>query len=110
MTDVYFVRTLRVVIFTLFYCLLGMSCGKCNAISLYFQCCSVNGSVCLVCCVFDIVCELFGETIHNIFGCGCYFIVECYGGLESGWRCSVGYTLYGLLKNACAVLVIPVRI
>ena len=19
------------------------------------------------------VCELFGETIHNMFGCGCYF-------------------------------------
>ena len=25
------------------------------------MCCSVNGSVCLVCCVFDSVCELFGE-------------------------------------------------
>ena len=29
--------------------------------------------------VFDSVCELFGETIHNMFGCGCYFVVECYG-------------------------------
>ena len=28
--------------------------------SLYFLCCSVNVSVCLVCCVFDSVCELFG--------------------------------------------------
>ena len=27
--------------------------------------CSVNGSVCLVCCVIDSVCELFGETIRN---------------------------------------------
>ena len=35
--------------------------------------------VCLVCCVFDGVCELFGETIRNVFGCGCYFVVECYG-------------------------------
>ena len=25
------------------------------------------------------VCELFGETIRNMFGCGCYFVVECYG-------------------------------
>ena len=33
------------------------------------------------------VCELFSETIRNIFGCG-YFVVECYGGVES--RCSVG--------------------
>ena len=33
----------------------------------------------LVCCVFDSVCELFGETIRNVFGCSCYFVVECYG-------------------------------
>ena len=26
-------------------------------------------------CVFDGVCELFGETIRNMFGCGCYFVV-----------------------------------
>ena len=25
------------------------------------------------------ICELFGETICNMFGCGCYFVVECYG-------------------------------
>ena len=35
----------------------------------------VNGSVCLVCCVFDSVCELLGETISNMFGCGCYFSI-----------------------------------
>ena len=29
--------------------------------------------------MFDSVCELFGETIRNMFGCGCYFVVECYG-------------------------------
>ena len=29
--------------------------------------CSVNGSVCHVCCVFDSVWELFGETIRDIF-------------------------------------------
>ena len=22
---------------------------------------------------------LFPQTIRNIFGCGCYFVVECYG-------------------------------
>ena len=39
--------------FTLFYCLLDLSCGECDVISLYFMCCSViNDSVCLVCCVF----------------------------------------------------------
>ena len=35
--------------------------------------------VCFVCCVLDSVCELFGETICNVFGCSCYFVVECYG-------------------------------
>ena len=32
------------------------------------MCCSVNLYVCLVCCVFDSVCELFGETVRNMFG------------------------------------------
>ena len=36
------------------------------------------------------VLKLFGESIRNIFGCGCYFVVECYRSLECGWRCSVG--------------------
>ena len=43
--------------------------------------CSVNGSVCLVCCVFDSVCELFVETICHTLGRGCYFVAECYGGV-----------------------------
>ena len=30
-------------------------------------------------CVFHSVCELFGETIRNVFGCSCYFVVVCYG-------------------------------
>ena len=29
-----------------------MSCCECNDISLYFMCCPVDGSVCLLCCVF----------------------------------------------------------
>ena len=33
------------------------------------MCCSVNVSVCFVCCVLDSVCELFGETIRNVCGC-----------------------------------------
>ena len=44
----------------------------------------------------DSVCELFGEIIRNIFGCICYFVVECDGVVKCGWRCSVGYTMYGL--------------
>ena len=62
-----------------------------------------------VLCV-DGVWELFGETICNMFGCGCYFVVKCYGSVQCGWRCSVGYTVYGLPKNVNVVPVIPVCI
>ena len=27
------------------------------------------------------ICELCGETICNVFECGCYFVVECYGSI-----------------------------
>ena len=33
----------------------------------------------LMCMLVLCVCELFGETIRNVFGCSCYFVVECYG-------------------------------
>ena len=56
------------VIFTLFYSLLDLRSSECDVASLY-----------VVCCVFDSVCELFGETIRNVFGCSCYSVVECYG-------------------------------
>ena len=39
--------------FTLFYCLLDLRIGECDLVSLYVLCCSVNGSVCFMCCVFD---------------------------------------------------------
>ena len=41
--------------------------------------------VALLMCLFVLcvacltVCELFGETIRNVCGCICYFVVECYG-------------------------------
>ena len=51
-----------------FYCLLDLSCSECDVLSLYFMCCPVNGSVCLVCCMFDSVCELFGEQFAMCLG------------------------------------------
>ena len=42
-------------------------------------CVALLMSGCFVCFVFDRVCELFGETIRNVFGCSCNFVVECYG-------------------------------
>ena len=63
----------------LFYSLLDLRSSECDVVSLFVVCCSVNVSVCFVCCVFDSVGELFGETIRNVFGCICYFVVKCYG-------------------------------
>ena len=44
-------RPCELLFFTLFYGLLDLSCSECDVMSLYFLCCSVNVSVCLVCCV-----------------------------------------------------------
>ena len=51
------------------YFYLNLRSSECDVVSLYVVCCSVNVSVCFVCCVFDSVCELSG--------CSCYFLVEC---------------------------------
>ena len=56
--------------------------SECDVVTLYGVCWSVNVSVCFVCCVFDSVCELFGETIRNVFGRSCYFVVKCYGSVS----------------------------
>ena len=57
-----------------FFSLWDLRSSVCDVVSLYVVCCSVNVSVCFVCCVL-----VSGETIHNVFGCSCNFIVECYG-------------------------------
>ena len=62
--------------FNLFYCLLDLSFSECDIMSLYFLCCSVNVSVSFVCCVLDSVCELFGETICDMFGCGAVLLLN----------------------------------
>ena len=41
--------------------------------------------ICLF-CGFDGLCELFGETIRNVF---VIFVVEC-DAVVCGWRCSIG--------------------
>ena len=38
--------------FYLFYSLLNLGSSECDVVSLYVVCCSVNVSVCFVCCVF----------------------------------------------------------
>ena len=73
--------------FVLFYCLLDLRSGECNVVSLYMLCWPVNRSVCFLCCVFDSVCELFGEHCAICLG---VFVVECDGVVECGCRCSIG--------------------
>ena len=41
-----------------------MRCSERDVVSLYVVCCSV----CFVCCVFDSVCELFGEQFAMCLG------------------------------------------
>ena len=49
------------VMFTLFYSLLDLICGECAIISLYFMCCSVNGSVCFLCWT------VFGNYVGSVY-------------------------------------------
>ena len=67
------------------------------------MCCSANGSVCLVCCVFNSVCELFGETIRNVCGCSCYFVVECYGSVSvgGGTLLDIPYMVFQIMCVLC---------
>ena len=60
-------------IFTLFYCLMDLSCGECYVISLYFVRCSVGVSVCLVCCVLTVFVNCLVKQIAMCF------VIECYG-------------------------------
>ena len=53
-------------------------------------CVALSMDLFVLCVACLTVCELFGETIRNMFGCVCYFVVECDGVVECGWRCSIG--------------------
>ena len=65
------------VIFTFFYCVLDLSCGECNVTSLYFQFCSVNRSVHLVCCMSDIVILLLNVMEALSAGGGALLDIPC---------------------------------
>ena len=43
---------------------------------------NVRSAVTVECCVLYPCCVgVCGETIRDMFGCCCYFVVECYGGV-----------------------------
>ena len=71
------VKTL-VVVFALFYCLLDLRSSECNVVCFVLPC----QWICLFCVLR--VCELFGETIRNMFECVCYFLVEGDGVVVCG--------------------------
>ena len=53
-------------------------------------CVALSMDLFVLCVACLTVCELFGETIRNMFGCVCYFVVESDGVVQCGWRCSIG--------------------
>ena len=65
--------------------------GECNVPRMFCVALSMDLFVlCVACCVFDGVCELFGETNCNKFMCVCYFVVEGDVVVVCGWSCSIG--------------------
>ena len=87
-----------IVIFTLSYSLLDLRSSECDAVSLYVVCCSVNVSVCFVCCMFDSVCELFGEYIIQ------YMIFVIKKSVDSVYDSEYGsLSEYGGFRELCPV-------
>ena len=60
-------------------------------------------------CIFLLM-DLYMLCVECMIFWGGDFVVECYGGVECVWRCSVGYTVYGLPKHVCVEPVITVCI
>ena len=44
--------------------------------------------LCVACLTVFVNCLV--KTIRNMFGCVCYFVVECDGVVVCVWRCSIG--------------------
>ena len=40
--------------------------------------------------LFSVFVNCLVKQFVNMFGCVCYFVVECDGVVECGWRCSIG--------------------
>ena len=71
--------------FYFFHGLLDLSCDECDVISLYFMCCSVKGSVCLVCCMFA---NCFTKQFTVCLGVVVNLLLNVFE--VCVWRCSVG--------------------
>ena len=51
-----------------------MRSSDCDVVFLYVKCCPVNVS-----CLFCVFVNCLVKQFRNVFGCSCYFVVECYG-------------------------------
>ena len=88
---------------------LGPSCGECNVVSLYFMCCSVNGSVdlCVACLKVFVNCLVkqfvisLGVVVILLMN-----VIEVFSVCVEVLCCIV----YGLPENVRVVPVIPVCI
>ena len=75
--------------FTLFYCLLDLSCGECNVIFLYF-CVALLRNLFVLCVACFTVFVNYLVKQFAIFLCVVIVVVEWYGCVECEWMCSVG--------------------
>ena len=70
-----------------------MRSAECYVVSWYVLCCSVNRSVCFVCCMF------VNCLVKQFAICVDVFVIECDGVVKCG-----------LPKNVCVVPVVPVSV
>ena len=67
------------------------------------MCFSVNVSVCFVCCVFDSVCELFGETIRMCLGVVSILLLNVMDVFSVGGGARCDRPLWSSKECACCV-------
>ena len=87
---------------TLIYCLLDLSCGEDNVISLYFLGFSVNGSICPVCCVSDTVVNCLGKQLAIHLGVVVILLLNVMGVLSVGTDALLD-GLYMVFQRMCVL-------
>ena len=88
---------------------LGLESGECDVISLYLLCCSVNGSFCFVCCVFDSV-NCLMKQFAMCLGVFVIMLLNVMDLLNVVGGALLDISMYGLPNNVCVVPVVPVSV
>ena len=81
-----------------YFCLLDLTYGECDVISLYSMYCPVNGSLC---CVSGSVCEMFGDRVAEC-GWGVLCWIAC---LWSSKECACDPSVHLDAPSICVVCV-----